>query len=1296
LLAEESTVTITLIEAITALRNGEVLKWESSGNFKAGQILLDTANARRLFDHFIDIDAELIGTTDERLFPDIVKAWKDDETDPADTDVVDDANSATGPWRLSTIKASGFGGLNTPEGPAFELDVGGENWCLEGYNGSGKTSLSSLILWTMTGYRNREQDGPYRDEGRRETVNNAAGKKIGTWPPLITYPATAEGLAKDAVVDCSLTFVDPQGNKAQAHRKISSPVDSDPIIEIAIDPNLLASPELIETGLLMPARINHIGFGDRSQSLYQALKMLTGLDQLAAVASGAGNLGHKSKRFLKYAKDNGADALAVSFNTSIEQAKIYAEGTSIEFADEYELGSDDLVDRLTVIEADATTKAGAALAVLKTEIATILDLENVNDRNRLNAAVSTARVHMEEGHKGLPLFAALGALKKANKEGFSNIESLMVEAEASLAKAVEWHLKQESDHRLRLKALASKFYVPIEDVSVAASCPLCETKLTSDDQKALAAELAALKKDADAAERGIADACSDIEKILNAYIPDFLKPVFSTLASISPRDDFAQALKERFATVSPYRDILIGIAAFTQSTAQEAKTGLPIFKVPSQQYPTSDIAEVQQLYSRLTDVARVAALAKWWSDNSTTFGATWNGLIGQVDSEGSWPIDSLEGKIGALEDAIAGSEPLDKIAKLMAKAKKSAEDWQKINEVQVVREAIAEAVKPLKDLQHLVDCETHRTIETLSERVGSILEDIRLRDRFTFENTEMSKKTVSVQGSFAPGLKIDAAFVANSSWLRALLWAFIFALREQTIAETGANGFPLMVLDDPQTTFDPKNKRKWANKIVHLANLDNTDVNGMQLFLATHERHFYDVICQTCELTGQQGKMAGPTQSSLVAHIVNGTFLNRQFDKAAKDQDDEEGYRYVRLVRTYCEDLLRIMLRPESYEISGDTLGKLCELLSTLRANHVAPFNRGVFKTLTNSLNEKNVAIMKVINFANHTYDGTIGYAEAEEVKAYWEKTLEKAFVNAFRLAADYDAYGSVTRLVDWRDNVISLPSGHNDEVKLLDFATTGIAAAAESDGLVVGDGHILIQEWDETKSITLFNHSAYLLNAGTLDPVAGIGDEILVQNFGVPSPRNLVVCVYGEKLYARRLNETEDHTEIVTLTGQATDPYSLPEPVIAPKDKIEINKIVGTVFLPATTPSNPDENEVTEIENFSIVQNCLTDVKLLQVKGRSMEPIALEGQFVMTRDEAVNLVSVQKLNGQLVIAVDDSGRVYFKRLRHHGELVVLESANSSQSTSSEILSLSEGSKYPHLTGLRSVVGVLFDPPPSN
>ena len=810
----------------------------------------------------------------------------------------------------------------------------------------------------------------------------------------------------------------------------------------------------------------------------------------------------------------------------------------------------------------------------------------------------------------------------------------------------------------------------------------------------MAGELAALKSEAANAERTIADACGDIRKSLMAHVPDYLESHLKDLAAMDPAQAFSKAIKARFSESPPYSNILTGIGEFVATYATDQAEKLPAFTHDTKTYDVSDITSVQELQDFMINLDRVSALSAWWSSNSGQFLSAWNNLVGIANADSEWPADSLEGKLQTLENAIAGSDPLDKIAKHMAKAKKAAEDWQTINDIQKVREAIAEAVKPLKDLQKLVDCETHRTIMTLSDRVSAILDEIRLKDRFSFKNTAMSKKTVNVEGSFADGMKIDAALVATSSWLRALLWAFIFALREQTIADSGANSFPLMVLDDPQTSFDPKNKRKWAAKIVGDANADVSNANGLQLFLVTHERQFYDIICETSELVGQNGMMAGPTSSSRVAHIVNGTFLNRQFDKASTDKNDEEGYRYVQQVRIYCEDLLKIMLRPESYEISGDTLGKLCKLLAKLHDDHIDPFNRSVFQKLINLLNENTVPVVKIINASHHTYDGTIGFAEAEDIHKYWKEKLQTAFINAFRLAADFDAYGGVSRLFVWRENVSKFPGGHTDKIKSLTFVSTGVAAAAISDGRVIGDGQIEIERWPNVIPITLFNHSAYRLNAGTLDPIADIGDIILVQNFGKTRHRDLVVVAFGDKLYARRLNESEDHSDVVVLTGQSTNPHALPEPVIALKDKIESNIIVGTVFMSQSIPL-PTNNghEVSPIDDFSMIEARLKDVKLFKVKGRSMEPIALEGQFVITLDEALDETTLKRLSGELVIADDHNGGVFFKRLRLHDHVIVLESANSSVTTSSEILSLTDEGGYPKLTGLRSVVGVLFDLP---
>lgn len=1285
-------MTITLSQAITTLMNRKALTWEASGTYKGGTIHLDEARQRRLFSFLSDQNPDDVASADEALFAGLTAAWNDDESDPADQRTEAQDANLSGPWRLVRIEATGFGGLNTPAGPAFELEVYGENWCLEGYNGSGKTSLSSLILWTLTGYRNREQDGPHKDIGLREPVTDGA-KKIGTWPPLVTYPLILGDLKKTASVSGKLTFADPAGNLATALRSVESPVDGNPVVTVDIDARLLAMPQLIETGLLMPARIGHIGFGSKSQSLYQALKMLTGLDQLTAIGAGAAGFGHGAKRFLKYAKDNGIDGFERDFKTCLERAREQAKDTVIDLTKDYRLDDTGLIEKLTTIEGDASTKAGAALSLFQAEIAANIDVGDADDRKRLNDAVSKARVYVGEGVKGVPLFKTWAVLKLAGESGFSDVDEALKSAKASLATALVWHEKQKSDKKLRLKALASRFYVSEDLLGEKAHCPLCETKWSSDEQLALAAELADLKSEAAHAERAIADACRDIENTVNASVPPALEPHFATLSDMDPATAFASAVKARFSDAPPFSDVLTGIADFVKTHADKTSKDLPTFTYVMETNPPCEIAEVESLQALLGKMSRVSSLTAWWAANRIEFVTAWKSLIGEKDDENGWPNDSIEGKLQTLEDAIAGSEPLDKIAKQMTAAKKAAKSWSAIQSVQQTRIEIVAALEPLKRLQLLVECETHRTIVTLKERVAAILIDIRLKDRLSFRDTAMAKKGVTVEGGFADGMQIDAALVANSSWLRALLWAFIFGLREQSIEDAGANIFPLMVLDDPQTTFDPKNKRKWAEKIVGIANRNSKDPIGMQLFLATHERQFYDIICETYELNGQEGKIAGPTSTSKVAHVVNGTFLDRQFSKASLDQDNEEGYRYVWAVRVYCEDLLKIMLRPESYEISGDTLGKLCELLSKLKLDDVAPYNRSAFQKLIKLLNEQSVPIIKIINASHHTYDGTIGYAEAEDVQKYWKTKLQTAFVNAFRLAADFDAYGGVSRLFAWEDNVVAFPDGHRDKIKALEFTSTGVAAAAESDGQV-GSGQIEIEEWHEAQPISLFKHSAYRLNAGTLDPVADIGDILLVQDFGEPRSRNLIVTVLGEKLFARRLNEAEDHTDVVILTAQATDPYALPDPVIALKSKISPRKIVGTLFMSQSAhPPQIDGNEVSAVDNFALIETRVKDAKLFQVKGRSMEPIALEGQYVMTVEKPLDVTTLNQLSGELVIAVDEDAGVYFKRLRLHGNLIVLESANSSLTTTSEILSLEQAAGFKRLIGLRSVVGVLFDLP---
>ena len=1285
-------MSISFGQATKRLLSGFELSWPASGAAHGGTVTLSTPSQRRLFSYLLDADSGDVAEGSDILFDGMIAAWKDEESDP--TPEVSDmgADTRSGPWRLHRIETTNFGGLNTYNGPAFTLEIGGENWCLEGSNGSGKTMLVSAIIWALTGYRLREHDGLDSKGGVPEPVYNKAGQKIGAWPPLVTYPESADKLADTATAKVTLVFADSSGDQALVSRAIFSQENGDEDITVDIDPRLTAVVQMIEAGLLMPARLAHIGFGAKSGSLYEAMKMLTGLDRLADIALGVSAFCNKGRRFLKYAKDNGIARLETSFETDIGKARELAEDAKLTIPEKIILGDEKLFRNLLDLANAASTQAGNLLTLLKSEISEKIDLTTIDGRRQLLRAVNSARDIVEKKTKGVAVFAAWAALKNASEDdSFTSLFDRVADLEAKLETSLKWHAKQLADDKLRLKALASRFFLPSDELTVSETCPLCAQHLKTEDQRALAAELKALKADAEAAERSIQDACSDIDKALHALLPRPIREYFEVLTSMNPASDYGTAVRERYVSAAPFSNVLVGIARSVEKHVTLQTASLPDFHYQSFEPAQTEPAPATELRLFIHNIRRVVALVDWWEEHRGVFVDAWSTLLGKSDEDSKQTIQSIESMLKNLEEASEKAEPLDKIATHLNNAIGTGTKWVDINSEQKTREDIAKALEPLKALKNLVDAETHRTIQSLSGRVGAILNDIRLKDRFDFEDTKLNKREVTVHGRFGEDYKIDAQLVANASWLRAILWAFIFAMREEAIEAHGCCTFPLVVLDDPQLTFDPKNKRKWAEKIVNLANAAPSQVESAQLFLATHERQFFDIVTGANGLIGEKGMIARPHGEFGVAQILNGTKLERGFAKAKAEGCDEQAYNYVRDVRVYCEDLLRIMLRPESYELTENTLGSLKGLLVRYQQTHVSPFNRPIFKRLTTALSEQNDDAVVYMNATSHTNDGTIGLAQAEDVDRYWKETLEKRFSEAFMLAADYDSYGGDSRLYAYPETIIEFPVTPSSAIAGANLLKTGIAAAAASDGRV-GDGTISIEEWGHTDPLKLHNHSAYSISGTTLEPVATIGDIVLVKNYGEPQAQDLVVVAHGDHFVARRLHLPEEHHGMAVLTGQGTNPYMHPDPIIVPVDKLPMRKIVGTLFIPARTPSPIVSGDVIPLDDTSKLTSLLDGAHLFKVTGRSMEPIALEDQLVITREEIVDSTTLRRFDGTLVIAIDDSGARYFKRLRHRDNLIILESANSDASTPSEILSL-DGGAYPMLTKILSVVGILFEEP---
>jgi phage repressor protein C with HTH and peptisase S24 domain len=100
----------------------------------------------------------------------------------------------------------------------------------------------------------------------------------------------------------------------------------------------------------------------------------------------------------------------------------------------------------------------------------------------------------------------------------------------------------------------------------------------------------------------------------------------------------------------------------------------------------------------------------------------------------------------------------------------------------------------------------------------------------------------------------------------------------------------------------------------------------------------------------------------------------------------------------------------------------------------------------------------------------------------------------------------------------------------------------------------------------------------------------------------------------------------------------------------------------------------------------------LVQVSGQSAEPLALDGQFLITRKELLDLSSLSSLDGRPVVAEDSNGEHYFKRLRLASDQIILESMDSGGDFEAVLLAR-PGSQGKTLSRIWPVAGVLFELP---
>jgi len=921
-------------------------------------------------------------------------------------------------------------------------------------------------------------------------------------------------------------------------------------------------------------------------------------------------------------------------------------------------------------------KAAELMKTVSGDLSSKLTLADPKVQQQIIVALDGAERDLTEGLSSLPAWKLVTAIARTlPNESRAVARSAAKAAKSALIIAIENFQKQQADAKFRLKAAGAHWHNENVEGSIE-NCPLCNSPIVN---TALREELEGLRSAGEAATRSLQDNINAIMVALEAVIPQNLRHHLNDTLTCTPRADLERDYRKKFIEAERYTAFLTTFSVL----AEGAITGMPSEDLADATPTLAPLPAAEMLADRLNKIERMCRLAEWHEAQETPWSVWWATQV-PADDPGNKSLSShlrhLSKSLGEAEPYRIGADAL-RLAWTQGKAAAAIEIEQQN------RQDIANRLAPLKQLGNLAEAQARDAITELSGRISAIHSATYIVDRLKFQAASLDKKAgLTVRGQLGKNIRIDATLIANTSWLRGILWAFIHALREEAVEQIGGDIFPVVMLDDPQQTFDNEHRARWAEQF---AKLQKT-APGVQILLTTHDDQFLSQI-GLLGITGRKALICSAGEEFGHITILEGDRLDRNWAAANQDKTPAAAKDYIADVREFVEGILKIMLRGVDPSIPTAVMGDCREMISGLHDHGIEPWSRPAFKSLVAALAKSRKEI-KWMEEAHHS-GNVLTMTEASDVERHWRKTLRPTLDRCFRMIRDHRAlHGGLAALHAFPPSV-ALPEGHKEKVRQFRLPLLGTAAAL-TDGRVA-DGCLDIS-FDAEKSLPLElkDHFIFRLSKQTLEPVGRPGDLLLVRDHADATPLSLVIAMHESQLLARRLQVAGNHSDVAVLTASAINPRLTASPIVAKLSTLTLKKIVGVLYNTGkVVGGHLSESEVVECGGEAAITTILSrSIGLVEVRGHSAEPLALDKQFLIIANPVSVGDAEKTLDGRPVIAEDSDQSRFFKRLRVEPDNIILESLEIGGDYP-PILLAKTPSPLKYLTKVWPVLGVLFEKP---